>query len=239
MHDYFAVIPARAGSKGIPGKNMQLIDGKPMIQFTMETALASSELGSTIVSTDDNEIIELAIKKGVSAPFIRPKILSTDSASTSDVLIHALDWYKLHNNQYPNNIVLLQPTSPFRTANDLDQAIKLFNNSRKNNLISACELMQHPNDCLIQNDDGSYKRIEIGLKSSSHSGRQSFCHTIFIDGAIYISNVDTFLETGDLIGENPEVMMLPQSHAIDIDTPFDLELARSIYKTGILESQSL
>ena len=236
MHDFFAVIPARAGSKGIQNKNMQLIGGKPMIQFTMESALASSELCSTIVSTDNTEIIELAIEKGVSAPFTRPKILSTDSANLSDVLKHALDWYNLHNNQYPKNIVLLQPTSPFRTANDVDQAVKMFKNSRKNNLISACKLMQHPNDCLIQNKDGSYKRIEIGLTNSIHSGRQSYCHTIFIDGAIYISKVDSFLKTGDMIGKDPEIMMLQQSHAIDIDTPFDLELARSMFKTGMLES---
>ena len=83
--------------------------------------------------------------------------------------VHALDWYKSNNNQYPNNIVLLQPTSPFRSVNDIEKAVKLFINSRKKRLISACELMQHPNDCLIQNDDGSYKRIEVGLKSSSHS----------------------------------------------------------------------
>jgi len=239
MHDFFAVIPARAGSKGILGKNMQLIGEKPMIQFTMETALASTELDSSIVSTDDNEVIELAIEKGVNVPFTRPDNLSTDSARTTDVLIHALDWYKLHNKQYPINIVLLQPTSPFRTANDVDQAVKRFRDSRKNNLISACELMQHPNDCLMQNDEGRFQRIEIGLKSCNHSGRQTFCHTIFIDGAIYISRVDAFLDTGEMIGQDPEVMMLPQNHAIDIDTPFDLELARSMYKTGMFESQSL
>ena len=239
MHDYFAVIPARAGSKGIPDKNMQLIGGKPMIEFTMEAALASSELGSTIVSTDASDVTKLAIEKGLNTPFTRPHNLSTDDARTSDVLIHALDWYNSHHNQYPINIVLLQPTSPFRTASDIDQAVKMFNNSRKNNLISACELMQHPNDCLMQNEDGRFQRVEVGLKSYSHSGRQTFCHTIFIDGAIYISSVAAFLETGDMIGEDPEVLMLPQSHAIDIDTPFDLELARSIYKSGMLESQSL
>ena len=82
MHDYFAVIPARAGSKGIPDKNMQLIGGKPMIEFTLEAALASSELGSTIVSTDDPDVKELALEIGVNAPFTRPHDLSTDSACT-------------------------------------------------------------------------------------------------------------------------------------------------------------
>jgi len=233
-NDYFAVIPARAGSKGIPNKNMQIIGEKTMIQFTIEAALKSNELGSTIISTDASDIIKLAVEMGVNAPFTRPHNLSTDIALTADVLKHALDWYKSHNDQYPKNIVLLQPTSPFRTANDIDQAIKSFRDSPKNRLISACELMQHPNDCLIQNDDGSYKRVEVGLKSSSISGRQTFRKTIFIDGAIYISSVDEFLETGDLIGEDSEIMMLQQSHAIDIDTPFDLELARCIYKSGIL-----
>jgi CMP-N,N'-diacetyllegionaminic acid synthase len=238
-HDFFAVIPARAGSKGIPGKNMQLIGGKPMIQFTMEAALASSGLGITIVSTDDPKVKELAIKIGINVPFTRPRNLSTDVAGSSDVLVHALEWYKSNNNQYPNNIVLLQPTSPFRSANDIEQAVKLFINSRKKRLISACELMQQPNDCLIQNDDGSYKRIEVGLKISKHTGRQAFSDAIFIDGAIYISNVDEFLKTGDIIGEDSEVMMLPQSHTIDIDTPFDLELARSMYKTGMLNEEFL
>ena len=126
MHDYFAVIPARTGSKGIPGKNMQLIGGKPMIEFTMEAALASSELGSTIVSTDASDVTELAIEKGVNTPFTRPHKLSTDDARTSDVLMHALEWYNSHNGQYPINIVLLQPTSPFRTAYDIDEAVKMF-----------------------------------------------------------------------------------------------------------------
>jgi CMP-N,N'-diacetyllegionaminic acid synthase len=241
-NDYFAVIPARAGSKRIPNKHMQLIGEKTMIQFTIEAALESTELGSTIISSDASDIIKLAVEMGANAPFTRPHNLSTDNAMTTAVLKHALDWYKSHNDQYPNNIVLLQPTSPFRTANDIDQAIKLFRDSQKNRLISACELMQHPTDCLVQNDDGSYKRIEEGLNSSSISGRQTFRKTIYIDGSIYICSVSEFLETGDLIGletgdligEDSEIMMLPQSHAIDIDTQFDLELARCIYKSGIL-----
>ena len=213
---------------------MQLIDGNPMIMFTMEAVQSSNELGSTIISSDDENVIEIAIKIGIDAPFTRPHNLSTDSTLTSEVLKHALDWYKLQNNQYPVNIVLLQPTSPFRTANDIDQAVKLFKGSRKTRLISACDLMQHPNDCLIHNEDGSYQKIEVGFTDSYHSGRQAFNKVIFIDGAIYISNVEVFLETEDLIGDDPEILMLPQSHAIDVDTPFDLELARSMYKSGML-----
>ena len=131
-NDYFAVIPARAGSKRIPNKHMQLIGEKTMIQFTIEAALESTELGSTIISSDASDIIKLAVEMGANAPFTRPHNLSTDNAMTTAVLKHALDWYKSHNDQYPNNIVLLQPTSPFRTANDIDQAIKLFRDSQKN-----------------------------------------------------------------------------------------------------------
>jgi len=236
-NSFFAVIPARAGSKGIPNKNLQLIGEKPMIQFTMEAALQSSQLDSVIVTTDDKEIIKLAHSLGIKAPFTRPATLSTDTAKTSDVLLHALDWYKEKNNVFPENIVLLQPTSPFRTFDDVDKAILQFRKSEKNNLISVCESMQHPNDCMVQDENGNYRKVEIGItENSRHTGRQSYCETVFIDGAIYISSVKSFLETHDLIGNEPDIITLHQSHSIDIDTVFDLDLARSMYKSGMLTS---
>ena len=232
-HNFFAVIPARKGSKGIINKNMQLIGQKPMIQYTMESAKKTINLGSFILSSDDDEILKLAKKIGVQAPFIRPKSLSLDNSKTEDVVSHALEWYKKTHSVLPKNIVLLQPTSPFRNAEDISMAIKLFNMSSKKSLISVTTPSQHPGDCMIREKNEGFMRLEITKNLSGNLGRQSYLETAFIDGSIYIVDTNDFLLTNKLIGNNPEVMYLPQSHAIDIDTQFDLDVARAMHNSGI------
>ena len=110
----------------------------------------------------------------------------------------------------------------------IDQAIDMFSNSSKKTLVSATELSQHPGDCLVRNDDGKYYRLKINSNYENDSGRQAYPETLFIDGGIYISETLEFLNSQQLIGDNPEVMITPQSHAIDIDTPFDLKIARAM-----------
>ena len=139
-NQFFAVIPARKGSKGITNKNMQLIGEKPMILYTMEAALDSNELKNIILSSDDQNIINLAHKIGLDAPFTRPDYLARDDSKISDVILHALDWHKSTYSNLPNNIVLLQPTSPFRDSEDIDRAIKLFKKSTKKTLVSVTEI---------------------------------------------------------------------------------------------------
>ena len=231
-NQFFAVIPARKGSKGIINKNMQLIGEKPMILYTMEAALNSNKLKNTILSSDDQNIINLAHKIGLDAPFTRPDYLAEDNSKISDVILHALGWYELTYSNLPKNIVLLQPTSPFRDSEDIDRAIKLFENSTKKTLVSATEISQHPGDFLIKNKDGDYRKLEIDLISNNLSGRQSFPDAIFVDGGIYISDTELFLSTHELLGDNPEIMMISQSHAVDIDTDFDLKIARAIYNSS-------
>ena len=234
--EVLVIIPARAGSKGVPRKNIQLIGKKPMIQFTMEAAQGATKISNVIVSSDDPEVIKLAKQIGIKVPFTRPRELSTDSAKTSDVIKHALNWYHEENNVYTESVMLLQPTSPFRTSEDIDQAVKLFREGCMNTLVSVCEPMQHPNDCIVQNKRGGYDRVEVGkIMSDNVSGRQTFTETLFIDGAIYLSTVENFLDTHDMIGTDPGVIKLHQSHSIDIDTLFDLELARSMHQSGMVD----
>jgi CMP-N-acetylneuraminic acid synthetase len=208
---------------------MQIIGQKPMIQFTMEAALGAKKLKNIILSTDDQNILNLGQKIGIRAPFKRPKNLSLDNTQVSDVIMHALDWYKATYDVLPENIVLLQPTSPFRDSEDIDQAIEIFKKSPKKTLVSATETSQHPGDCLIKEIDGKFKRFEVNLNSNNSSGRHAYAKTIFIDGGIYIANTSEFLSTNEMIGNNPEIMMILQSHAIDVDTFFDLKIARAIY----------
>lgn len=230
---FLAIIPARKGSKGIVNKNMQIIGKKPMIQFTMEAALSCKSLNNIIISSDDQTILNLAQKIGIKVPFKRPNHLSLDNTQISDVIMHSLDWYKSIYEIMPENIILLQPTSPFRNSEDIERAIKIFKKSTKKALVSATEISQHPGDFLIKDNDGKFKKLDVNLNSNSNSnnasGRQAFAETIFIDGGIYIKNTSEFLLTNEMMGDNPEVMMILQSHAIDIDTPFDLKIARAIY----------
>jgi CMP-N-acetylneuraminic acid synthetase len=136
LHESFlTIIPAREGSKGLPGKNLKKIGKKPMIQFTIEAALLCIHPKNILVTSDDDEVINLSARLGLEVPFKRPKKLSTDYAKTSDVVQHALDWYQSEYNKLPANIILLQPTSPFRNSNDINSAIKKFIQSGKESLI--------------------------------------------------------------------------------------------------------
>ena len=225
-NSFLAIIPARKGSKGIPGKNLEKINDKPLIQFTIEAARSIILPQNIIISSDDHNILSLAIEIGIEVPFMRPDILSTDTAKITDVIRHSIDWYKSEYNKIPPNIILLQPTSPFRDFNDINNAINKFENSDKKTLVSVSEPIQHPGDCLFKNLDGNFKRLEIGL---GHSERQSYPEVLFINGGIYISETSHFLETEDLIGDDPEVYKMEQFKSIDIDSKFDLELARAIY----------
>jgi len=119
------LIPARGGSKGVPRKNIKLLGGKPLLQYTSEVALQSKYLSKVIVSTDDNEIKDVAQNLGLEVPFIRPKNLSEDSSTSLSVIQHALQFYKDNGDAF-DAVCLLQVTSPFRNAEFLDKAIKKF-----------------------------------------------------------------------------------------------------------------
>jgi CMP-N,N'-diacetyllegionaminic acid synthase len=234
MHKYFCIIPARAGSKGVPKKNLQLIGDKPMLCYTLEAAINAIELDYCILSSDDSEAIKLATKMGVSVPFVRPPELAEDQSSTIDVIEHALNWYKEKYSNLPENIVVLQPTSPFRTAIDVDNAIKEYQGCNNQSLVSVCDVSQHPSDCIIVKKDGSIERITL-QRDDSKGGRQGYERVYFIDGGIYISAVGRFLEKRIMFDNQSAIFEIPKSHGIDIDDPFDLELARSMFKTGMLK----
>ena len=111
---FLAIIPARAGSKRIPNKNLQLLSNKPMIQYTIEAAISSLQKSNIIISSNDVKVHNIAKKFGLNVPFIRPSKLSTETATTSSVILHAIQWYRKQHGFIPDNLILLQPTSPFR-----------------------------------------------------------------------------------------------------------------------------
>lgn len=228
--NFLAIIPARAGSKRIPNKNLQLIGNKPMIQFTIEAAIYSLQKSNIIISSNDIKVHNIAKKLGLNVPFIRPHNLSTETATTSSVILHAIQWYKKQHGLIPDNLILLQPTSPFRTAGDIKKSMKKFITSKKKTLVSACIPTQHPVDFLYQDNNKKFKRLKIIKLKKNFNKRKKYPKMYFIDGGIYISKTTQFIETHDMIGKDPDIFLTSQSHALDIDTPFDLDLARIMYK---------
>jgi len=227
MQNYFGIIPARAGSKGIPNKNMQLIGDKPMLQYTLEAAKRSKKLDCCILSSNDPEAIALSEQVGIHAPFVRPDCLSEDSSPTEDVILHALEWYKSEFSHFPIVVVLLQPTTPFRTAQDIDNAIRNFEQTEKESLVSVCQVSQHPSDCIILLEDKSIKKVPLHINKKKN-GRQSYQKVYFIDGGVYISTIKRFLKENTMFDNNSEIFEVSKSHGLDIDDFLDLELARAM-----------
>lgn len=229
------VIPARAGSKGIKHKNLSLLNGKPLIQYTIEASENSKLLDFTIISTDDQNVVELSKAFNVRVPFKRPDILSTDTASSVDVVLHVLEYLEKNEKYVPDAIVLLQPTCPLRNAKDIDDAIvKYISKNEKygiKSLLSVNKPSEHPCEC-ITIENGHMKFAIEG--SEEHSRRQTFSEYYFMNGAIYISSVDLLKEKKvffDPDEANAFFIMHP-SHSVDIDEMFDLNIAEGLIKTG-------
>ncbi|HET9913914.1 MAG TPA: acylneuraminate cytidylyltransferase family protein, partial [Anaerolineales bacterium] len=141
------LIPARGGSKTIPHKNIKPLVGKPLIAWTIEAAKKCRALSRVIVSTDDAQIAEVAQQWGAEVPFLRPAELAGDATSSLAVVLHLIQWLKKHDGAVPEYILLLQPTSPFRTTEDLDAAIELAETRKVNAVVSVCETDAHPFLC--------------------------------------------------------------------------------------------
>lgn len=232
MTKYLGIIPARGGSKGIKNKNMRVIGKKPMIQFSFEAAMNSSKLDSCILTSDDKDIIEFASGFGISTPFVRPSSIAGDETPMVEVIKHALDWHNTAYSHFPKYFVLLCPTSPFRNAEDIDNAIKKREASNRESLVSVCPVSQHPAECVAIGNSGQLEFIEI-LEMNLQHGRQAYKPFYFIDGAIYICKTSAFygkfLKKGVIFDEDTDIYIMKSSHSIDINNWFDLHLARALY----------
>ena len=228
-----AIIPARRGSTRIKNKNMRLLNGKPLVQHTFEAAMNSNNIDYTIVSTDDQAIISLALKMGINAPFVRPDSLAQENSLVVDAVNHALKWYQKEFSFLPNYFILLAPTSPFRDSIDIDNAIQKILDTDKDSLVSVCPVTQHPAECVTIGNNGRLEFIEIEGADFTQ-GTQNYKEYYFIDGSICICKTVTFFDyyykTGVLFDKNSEIYIMEKSHGIDINDMYDLKQARAISK---------
>ncbi|OYR74025.1 N-acylneuraminate cytidylyltransferase [Halorubrum sp. E3] len=214
------LIPARGGSKGIPGKNIRELAGAPLIAHSIQAARDATAIDSVVVSTDDEEIVEVAESHGARVPFIRPSELATDEAPTAPVISHALETLHDMGEAY-DAFVLLQPTSPLRTATHIDEAYSLYEESDVDSVISVYPTY-----------DTRWERTSEGAKKLNYTDagkrRQDRDPEYVINGAIYVTDVEQFLQTEETITGTTKMYEMTERESVDIDTPFDLWLAEQI-----------
>ena len=214
---FLFLITARAGSKGIPKKNSKLLNGKPLICYSIELARKFSEDEHICVSTDDKEIIEIARSLNLEVPFIRPTDLATDEASSYDVIKHALHFYKAKGKKY-DGLVLLQPTSPLRLKKHLQEAMSLFND-KVDMIVGVKETKSNPYNLLFEtNSEGYLKKV---IESDNYTRRQDVPKVFEVNGAIYIYNVTALEQKNIKEFEKKLPLLMASENSVDIDTPLD------------------
>lgn len=225
------IIPARSGSKGVTDKNIREICGKPLINYTIEAAVESKRLSRFLVSTDSEEYANIAEAAGAPTPFLRPPELAQDDSPTIDTVKHAVTEFEARNDQRVDATVLLQPTTPLRTATDIDNAIQVFLESDADSVITCYETVDsHPNYMYKRDTDD---RV-VGLRDQSEvpDRRQEFDPVYLRNGAVYVSTRELLFDHDRVYDNNPAAYIMPEERSVNIDEPFDFKLAKLLIETN-------
>lgn len=230
ISDCVALITGRGGSKRIPGKNIRPLAGKPLIAWTVAAALQARRLRRIIVSTDDEQIAEAARNAGAEVPFLRPAELAGDLSTHYDVVAHALDWLAHDEGGVPDLLCLLQPTSPLRSAADIDNTIALMSDPNVDSAISVARLPVHPAYAYRLTANG---RAEPYLeRSEGYLRSQDLEQLYYVNGAVYVLRPSTFGARSSVVSEQPAVHIMPMQRSLDIDEESDFALAEVLINGG-------
>lgn len=217
------LIPARGGSKSILHKNIALLRGVPLIEFTLSAAHRSRRLTRTIISTDDAQIAEIGRTSGIEVPFMRPNSLAADDSPMIDVINHALAWLHANEGYDPQTIVLLQPTSPLRTAEHIDGAVDLFDSTSADSVVSVVEVPhQYTPTSIMRISDG---RLVAFDADGAVFRRQDKPRFYARNGPAVLVTRPAVLASGRLYGDTTRPYLMTHADSIDVDTPEDLLLA--------------
>jgi len=223
-----SIIPARGGSKGIPHKNIKLFNGKPLIYYAIKLAKEAEKKGiiaGHIVSTNDREIASTAKSIGGNVPFLRPESLATDDSPVIGAIIHTVEWWEQQYNDAVHSILLLQPTNPLTSIEDVDNSVRYYLDSQPEAecLISICDA-QHVRLPTLYYKKGRYlegvlKQVDPVIK------RQDLEKLYWRNGAIYITRRDLLLKENKIINEEPIFYDMPRLRSVAIDDMFDWNIA--------------
>lgn len=231
MRKILVVIPARGGSKGIPHKNIKELAGNPLICYSIDIARRLTTDENICVTTDDNSIISIVENYGLKVPFKRPSELATDHAGTSDVLVHALQFYENMGLHY-DCIVLLQPTSPFRTYDDVAGAISLYTDSI--DMVASVK----PASCNPYYDgyeDDAEELLTISKGDGTIERRQDAPRVWQLNGAVYVINPESLKNKGLSGFTRIRKYVMDELHSLDLDTMFDWKVAELILKENLIK----
>lgn len=220
-----AIIPARGGSKGLPGKNIRYLNDKPLIQYTVEAALKAKTIDEVIVTTDDVDIANVARKAGAEIPFMRPGNLASDTTNAVDVYLHAVDFMMEKRKKSISKLMVLLPTAPLRNEHHIDEAVNMFLREGADTLISVKEADVPPSWYMNIDDRKRISNAGFGIKGALVSNRQ-INDTFYIpNGAIYILDYDLLKKQRTYYSDNTVGYVMQRSDSVDIDTLEDFEYA--------------
>lgn len=226
---FLAIIPARGGSKGLLGKNMKELCGKPLIAWSIKAGLESKYIDEVMVTTDSKEIAIVAKAHGAVVPFLRPDYLAGDTATTFDAIKHAIDFYKTELRKKFDYIVLLEPTSPLREVCDIDVAIETLLNSSSDAIVGISKTEgQNPAFLITLNENNRL----LGYENSDMKvlRRQDVKDVYFFEGTIYISKTKTLLDKKTFYHQNTLGYEVPKYKSLEIDDMEDFVMVEAIMK---------
>lgn len=223
-----ALVPARGGSKGLPGKNLRSLCRRPLIQWSIDAALACKEISAVVVSTDDEQIAAVAAAAGAEVPFLRPPALADDSASSIDVVIHALDFLESKGRVF-DIVLLLEPTSPLREVADIQVALQRMVDTGADATVSVCRAEStHPAFMFRSNEKD---RIEPFLSASPTGLRRQEIEPLFyLDGTLYASTVAALRQRRSFYHEDTLAYEIAKWKALEIDDIEDFQMIEAIAK---------
>jgi CMP-N,N'-diacetyllegionaminic acid synthase len=223
------IIPARSGSKGLKDKNIKMLNGKPLLAYTIEAAIKSNLFDEIFVSTDSTEYAKIAREWGASVPFLRNDELSSDTASSWNVVKEEIVNYKKIGKEF-DTVALLQPTSPLRTSEDIINGYKLMKDKNAKAVVSVCEVDHSPLWCNTLPQD--YSLNNFLNKDLINAPRQSLPTYYRINGALYIANIEYLLSNNNIYNEQCFALILPKTNSIDIDDALDFKFAEMLISTN-------
>ena len=229
------LITARGGSKGVPNKNIRLVGGLPLIAYKIIAAQKSHVNKRIIVSTDSDGIAEVAIRHGAEVPFMRPEYLASDTASSVDVVMHAIQWIEENDNRKYDYVCLLEPSSPFATSDDLDAAINLIIEKKADTCLGMKEVDVTRNLIHQLDDKGGLSLFYDEIKHLASVRRQEQNHEYTMNGCMYIAKWDYFKEHKLFHSNNSIPYIMTSEKSIEIDSIMDYEFACFLVDKGLID----